>query len=254
MIANINGLNINYIQEGSGKDLLFLHGWGGRWESWYPIIQHFKVNYRVTAIDLPGFGQSDLFPNPTGLLGFTEIISGFINNLELNRPAVIGHSFGGSITATLAINYPELISRIVLADASGIRKQSLRKKVIMAAAKTGKAVFSLPILKSGQNYLRSALYNILGESDYLTAGKLKESYKIIINEDISPILAKINLPTLIIWGEKDRSTPLWQGRIFNRLIAGSKLIIIPHTGHFSYLENPEMFNESVEHFLDDRKV
>lgn len=251
MEVNVGPLTIHYESLGKGKELLFLHGWGGKWESWFPILEHFKANYRVTALDLPGFGKSDTQTLPFGVSDYAKVVAEFIKKICLEKPVVVGHSFGGTVASLLTALYPELVSRLILVDARGFRNKSLKKLALKAVAKTGKAIFSFPILLHVQMAAQNLLYRIIKEEDYLKAGKLKESFKIIVEEDLKPILPSISVPTLIVWGEKDTFTPLSHGKLFHQLIPYSKLVVIPHVGHFSYLENPEMFNEEVEKFLKE---
>lgn len=250
MEVSINNIKINYFEEGSGPDMLFLHGWGGKWQSWYPILLHFIKDYHVVALDLPGFGDSGFSTTPFSLKDYASIVSGFINKVSLKKPILFGHSFGGSVAAVLIANEPLISNKLILVDSSGIRNESIKKITSSFLSAIGKNIFNLPLLSRYSHIIRDFFYRvILKETDYLDSGKLKQTFIKVVNEDITPLLSKINISTLIIWGAKDNANPLWQGKIFNKLIHNSKLVVISNTGHFSYLENPERFIEEVEKFI-----
>lgn len=250
MIIKIDNIDINYIVEGTGAPIILLHGWGGCIDSWYPITEHLKKDFRVYVLDLPGFGKSDRPKEAIGIKDYALLISLFINKLKINNPVVVGHSFGGSVAAVLSAFYPQQVLRLVLTEASGIRIKSIKLAFIQLLAEGGKNLFNLPLLKHFHSVGRNILYNtLLKESDYYSAGDLKEILKKIISEDIRDLIKKINIPTLLIWGKNDKATPLWQGELLHSLIPNSKLVVIPNCGHFAYLENPESFLEEVEKFI-----
>lgn len=246
----INGLKVNYQVEGNGQSILLLHGWRGCIDSWYPVTQYLKSKYKVYVLDLPGFGKSETPMPPFDYYSYGDLIGSFIKQLKIDKPIIIGHSFGGSIAAGIAARYPELVRKIVLVDSSGIRIKDLRFFTINIASEMGKNLFRLPIISQFYPGIRNLFYKIIGEEDYLMAGKLKATLTAVVRQDIKHLLININCPTLLLWGKNDRATPLWYAHEFKRLINNSRLIIIPNTGHFSYLENPERFCEEVEKFIN----
>lgn len=119
----------------------------------------------------------------------------------------------------------------------------------MQLAKIGKSLFSLPGLNKFQEKARQKLYRIIGEHDYEEAGVLREIFKNIINEDIRKDLPQIFIPALIIWGGKDKITPLKDGRLMQKLLPDSQLVVFENGSHFAYLEEPERFTRQVVDFL-----
>ncbi len=98
-----------------------------------------------------------------------------------------------------------------------------------------------------------AIYNRRYASpDYLNAGPLRETFLRIISEDLTPYAAQVRAPTLLIWGDRDTDTPLWQGRKLEQVMPDAGLIVFTGAGHFSYLERLNEYLRIVEHFLKDK--
>jgi pimeloyl-ACP methyl ester carboxylesterase len=125
----------------------------------------------------------------------------------------------------------------------------LRNKALKVVAKTGKAVLSIPGLKKLQKPLRKKLYDKAGNSDYLTAGPLKEIYQKTIKQDLSSEAAKITQPTLLIWGSHDTETPLTDGEQLAGLINDSRLEVLDGS-HFIYLDYPEKIARHIKEFAN----
>lgn len=226
--------------------MVFLHGWGGAWQSWAPVVEKLESKYTIYALDLPGFGLSTL-SRAYDLADYVEEIHKFIQK-EILDPArmtkkvvLIGHSFGGQVALKFALTHPEMLDGLVLVDAAGVRKESWKVQV----ARLG----SLGILRNF-GILRKFGRNLLGSEDYLkVTGLLRETLKKISGEDLTSEFHKIKLPTLLFWGEKDKATPLKWGEILHSKISNSKLVIVPGGGHFSYLDDQELFVENLHEFI-----
>lgn len=245
-------------------NLVFLHGWRSQKEVWMPVIDKLSVTNNqlsVYLLDLPGFGGSPipnstppLIPAPRGegkgggwtVGDYAEVVKGFIEKLRLKNNIIIGHSFGGRIGIRLAATKPELIRKLVLVDSAGIRDKQAKKTVLKLLAKTVRPIF-VPKFMQG---LRKKIYQKIGADDYLATPELQKTFINIINEDLTEDMKKIKLPTLIIWGDQDRETPIEYGRKMNELIEGSKLEILKGAGHFSFLDKPEEFVSQLLNFIN----
>ena len=102
MQITIDNLNINFQVYGSGKPLIVLHGWGDRSDTWYNFAQALSNTYQVFLIDLPGFGSSDAPPVPWGVEEYSQVITKFIEELDIEAPVLLGHSHGGRIACKIA--------------------------------------------------------------------------------------------------------------------------------------------------------
>jgi len=229
------------------RTIVFLHGWGASAESWLPIANAWSDSAtRMLLIDLPGFGASDPPRRPAGVFEYRDLIAAVLDQFGIRGAVLIGHSFGGSVAATLAVARPELVSRLVLVDSSGIRNMNRGSRRLIRVI----ARFVRPLFRArGMQPFRRAIYRLIGSEDYIARPDLQESFRKIVAQDIQPILHRISQPTLIVWGEKDLDTPLAHGRRFAELIAPAKLVVISGAGHYSFLDAPEAFLDALQEFL-----
>lgn len=170
-----------------------------------------------------------------------------IVNKEKDRVVLIGHSNGGRIAATYASVYPTNLDRLILIDCAGILHDELRAKLRLlffsTLAKLGRKVGSSALLKN-------LLYKMTGESDYNNATPImKKTMTNLIKKDLSVSLAKITVPTLIIWGEYDKVTPLKDGELIHRLIKNSKLCIVKGAKHSPHFTHAEEVAEIIKKYL-----
>ena len=238
----------------SGTTLVLLHGWGGEWKSWFPVIERFKKSFHILVPDLPGFGETPL-QHALTLDAYAEEVQNWLHAQNITKNVVfIGHSFGGAIAALIAAREPSLVKKLVLVDASGIRPaNSTSQKVFAAFVSSGRRVLQLPVLSRAFPVLRKMLYSIgpLKNSDYaaLNDRAWKETFVNIIARDVSNELVKITCPTLLIWGSLDKDAPLWQGQRMQSLIPESNLVVFEGVAHFPYLDQTDKFEETVREFL-----
>ena len=94
MKKNIQGLDINYLQYGEGKDVLLLHGWGQNIAMMKPLGDNLCNNYRITIIDFPGFGESSEPPEPWTIEKYSKLLEDLVSELDIKKPILVGHSFG----------------------------------------------------------------------------------------------------------------------------------------------------------------
>jgi len=210
----------------TGRQVLILHGWGSKSDYWLKTAQLMaKRGVKVIIPDLPGFGKSNKPPWPWNLDEYCFFIKEFADSLGLKDFYLLGHSFGGSLAAKLALKYPKRITKLFLVGAACIRKKTFKKKVLLVFSKVFKIFSYIPLFKK-------AFYKFVVKSDYPnTKGFMKKTYLNIIKEDLINSLEKINIPTIIIWGENDNVIPLKYGQLINSKIKNSKLIVIPHGTH-----------------------
>ena len=259
MKAEIDGLNINYRDEGQGPLLLLLHGWGSNVDLFDGIFKFASKKYHVVGMDMPGFGKSDEPKEPWEVSDFTEFVIHFIQKLYPKEKDIIflGHSMGGRVIikmlgntqgTKLSFNVP----KIILTDSAGIKptpskKQSFRTrrykfyKNLLIKTRIAK-LFPATI---------ESLQKKFGSADYAAASPIMRASLVkVVNEDLSPYMPNIKMPALLIWGDKDTATPLSDGQKMEKLMPEAGLAVIPGAGHYSFLDNMYMYNKILGSFLN----
>jgi pimeloyl-ACP methyl ester carboxylesterase len=244
MFYNYQNLNIHYETLGNGQDIIFLHGWGSNSEIFKPIIKDIKNKYKITLIDLPGFGKSTINHSIKSIIDVSNLIIDFINKNKIINPILIGHSYGGRIASYIATKIK--VNKLILIDSAGIKQKSILKTIKIYIYKLRKKIYK--ITKQVMKY--NNLINNSGSKDYKAASSLhKAMLKEAVNTDLRPIFKQIECETLIIWGINDQTTKLKDARIIQKLIRNSALIIIPSAGHFPFLENQYYFLKVFNNYL-----
>ncbi|MBN1564015.1 MAG: alpha/beta hydrolase [Anaerolineae bacterium] len=233
--------------------VLLLHGWGAKIQSFWPVAENLAPKgYQLHLLDLPGFGISDPPPTTWGVADYMRFVLAYLDSAQLDRVAVIGHSFGGRIALMLAADHPDRISKMILANSAGLVtpptiKQMIRNGLVRAARDTlGKLG-----LESLQTRLRERYNQRYASEDYLNAGDLRETFLQVIAQDLTDYARRVQAPTVLVWGDQDTDTPLWQGRKLEQLIPDAGLIVFEGAGHYSYLDRLYDFIRIVDHFLRD---
>ena len=254
MLLNIDGVDINYEIYGEGESaLLILHGWMGSIPAMAPIWQYFRKDRKVVVIDFPGQGGKSGIPKEAcGVPEYGEMVKKFLELLKIEKPDVIGHSFGGRVIIYLASKYTEIFNKIILTDAAGIKpKISIKRFIKIKSYKFGKFILNMFCPKAKREQKLNELRKKYGSSDYalLSSDVMRETFNKVINLDLKNNLKDIKSPTLLIWGEKDESTPLYMAKIMEKEIKDSGLVVLENAGHFSYLDESYRYNLIVENFL-----
>ncbi len=247
----VNGQLVEYKDEGKGKTIVLLHGWGSTLGVFDELVQFLTKSYRVIRLDFPGFGSSPKPSDDWTVDSYAQLTAAFLKKLDIRSIyTIIGHSFGGRvIIKAISKGYldPE---KVVLIGAAGIKpKQQIKKSVYKLIAKTGKVVTSLPGLKALQPALRRRLYESAGTTDYLNAEAMRPIFLSTINEDLTSLLSDISQPTLMVWGENDGEVPVKDAETMHGLIKHSQLIVVPGAGHFVFIDDPTAVQKEIGTFL-----
>jgi pimeloyl-ACP methyl ester carboxylesterase len=249
MHIEIDGVKVNYIVSGEGRNVILLHGWGQNIQAFQAVHNFLESKFRVYTIDFPGFGESDGPPVPWGIEDYTTLVEKFVKNLQINDPILIGHSFGGRVSIVYSSRND--VRKVILVDSAGVKpKRSLDYYVKVYTFKSAKYLLKLPIISKFEKELLGKLRSKFGSSDYKnTSGVLQQTMVKVVNEDLTHLMPKIKAPTLLIWGEDDTATPVSDGRLMEKLIPDAGLVVLKGCGHFSYLEKFNEFAVIVDHFL-----
>lgn len=176
----------------------------------------------------------------------------FISKLNINKPHVIAHSFGGRITIYLASNYKDLFSKIVLVDSAGVKpKISIKKKFKIFMFKCGKVFLKIITPKDKYAEKLNEFRKKFASSDYssIKSDIIRQTFSKVISLDLTNNLKNIENPVLLIWGENDTDTPIYMAKIMEKKIPDSGLVVLKNAGHFSYIDASGDFNLIVDKFL-----
>jgi len=237
MKLDLYGKTINYQISGTGNPFLFVHGWGGNLYSLQILAQLFSTKYMTITIDLPGFGLSDK-PDPEWGVGeYAKFLIDFINKLNLKSVIFFGHSFGGALGIFIAANYPNYIKKLILCAASYKRNSPKTTKM--------SRLFSwLP------PQLKKIIYKIFfPHSDLYRVPELEANFRKIVRQDLTSDLQSIKSPTLILWGMKDKQTPIHHAYELHKKIKNSQLKIFPEIGHNLPLQHSQTVYQEIKKFL-----
>lgn len=251
MNVQIDGLRINYIDEGKGIPVLLLHGWGSSNIVYNGFINTLKNRCRLVAPDFPGCGGSDTMCEPWDLQKYCDFVLKFMKAVGLENPIMMGHSHGGRVTMYMVATGMVAPPKIVLLDAAGlIPKKSFKQKFRAKSFKVIKTVLTLPIIRNFSASLLDKARRHYGSADYNAAPEvLRKTLVSLVNKDIREVLPNIKCPSLLIWGENDTATPLSDAKIIEGLISDAGLCVIKGTGHFSFVERPFEANAIINSFI-----
>lgn len=198
--------------------LVILHGWGGLLAKWQPLagrLKRKKISVRLLKIPAD---------KPRNIRDFSQWLK--FKTKTLAPFYLLGHSFGGQIAIDFAAHHPDRVRGLILLSSAGVRRRTLKARLLIPIAKIIKHLVPVSPL------LRRRLYRIIRETDYDRATPaMKATMRQILAEDQQENMKKIINPALIIWGEKDSYTPLWQGRLTHRLIKNSRLVVVSGGRH-----------------------
>lgn len=245
----VDDIVVNYQTTGSGKAILMLHGWGSDLKTFDKLSSDLSKYYQIVRLDLPGFGQSELPPTDWDLAHYVDFVADFITKRKLTVYAIVAHSLGGRI-AISGVGAGKLKpKRLVLLSSHGIREsRTLKARLLWLSAKVGRAV-TVVLPANYRNHIKKRLYQAAGSDDYLNAGPLKQIFTRIVNEDVRPEAAMINVPTLLIYGEEDKVTPVIYGEAFHKLIQHSRFEKLSGAAHYVHLDQPALVYRLIAEFI-----
>ncbi len=234
----IDGLKIEYELLGTGEPVLLLHGWGASMDTMHPIAEHFvKLGKQAVMLDFPGFGKSDVPLEPLDMQKYAGITKQFIELNGLRGADCLCHSFGGRVAIMLSSEDSTLFGKLIFVDAAGVKpKRGIGYYYRVYTYKLGRLLARCAFINK-LFHLDEKLSNA-GSDDYKAlSGAMRETFKNVVNLDLSDRLSRIQNETLLIWGSEDKATPMYMAKLMEKKISNSGLAVIEGAGHYSYLEN-----------------
>lgn len=249
---------LNYTRCGKGEPIVLLHGFLGGTAYWVPLATGLKHAHDVIAVDLPGFAGSTKVPAPETLGGYAGVVVELMDDLGVKSCSLLGFSMGGMIAQQAALDYPSRIEKLVLYGSAAIgdlphRFESWeasiarieREGVEPTADRTVATWFVEGAKHPFYSVCREACRGAYGPS-CITVMRAMQKWNSVAR------LKDIRIPTLVIVGDKDRSTKVSDSIVLWEGIPGAQLCVLPGCAHGAHMEKPGLFNRVLAEFLSEQ--
>jgi pimeloyl-ACP methyl ester carboxylesterase len=252
-VVAVNGCRIRVMRGGAGDPLIYLHGASGA--AWLPFLQTLTRDFEVIAPEHPGFGESDAPDWLDNIHDLAYFYLDFLEQMKLSGVHLVGNSFGGWIAAELAVRSTQRLASLTLAGSAGLY---------------------VPGVEQFDSYLNSEERRL--QNFFYDPNNAKEMIARVLHPDMEDIalknrttvarvswqprshdphlakwLHRIDVPTLLVWGDTDRLFPKEHALAYQETIPGAKLVIIPKCGHVPQIEQPDAFVAALESFIDSQR-
>ncbi len=272
--VEVDGATVHYQKFGDISDptLILIHGYTASTYIWKNTAPRLADNgFHVIAVDLLGFGFSD---KPAWfdykITSQARMIERFMDRLGIGRATIVGSSYGGAVAATVTLDYPERVEKLVLVDAV-CNDEAKDHPILKLTALPGVGELLTPFLADSKALLKYRMQGTLAPANHhlITQERIEAIHRPLNAADGHNALLQtarnwdacrieqdanlINQPTLIIWGEEDTVIPIHNGENLHREILNSRFIVLRNCGHIPHEETPEKFVEIVTEFCRDKK-
>jgi pimeloyl-ACP methyl ester carboxylesterase len=254
---------------GAGPPVVFIHGLAGCWQNWIENLPRIARARRVVALDLPGFGQSEMPRDRITITNYARTVETLCERLRLGPVVIVGNSMGGLVAADLAARVPRRVARLMLVSAAGLTHQHLLRRpvlvvtrIAMLAANTTVTQHELLLSRARIRHLllstimrhpsRIELDVLLQQAPRSGLGGFMAAIDELIGYDIRERLPEIDCPTLVVQGRNDMLVPVGDAAEYVRMIPDARKAIWDETGHAPMLERPQRFNAELLAFLGER--
>jgi len=271
--SQVRNINVAYIEKGSGENtILLIHGLGTYAKGWIKNIDVLSRHNRVVAIDLPGYGKSDKGYYKYTLDFYAQVLTELMVDLGIEKATPIGHSMGGQIAMTMALDYPDFVDKLVLISPAGFERFDNGEGDWLVNVMTPELVKDTPIRAIDTN-LRYNFYETPQDAEFLITERIQlrgasdfDNYCYAVSKNVQGMidgyvydrLDQINQETLILWGENDELIPnryLHAGwtkdiaKIGEDEIPNNETFLFPKCGHFVQFEKADDTNEAILNFM-----
>jgi pimeloyl-ACP methyl ester carboxylesterase len=276
--VQVGGRSMNVIDIGPDADsgpaigtIVWIHGLSGSWQNWLENLPFFARTHRCIAMDLPGFGESEMPVEKIAISGYAAAVDELLGVLGVAPATVVGNSMGGFVGAELAIRFGTWVEKLVLVSAAGLSVEHQRHERVLALMRRGSKALAL-----GSGWLASKsdelarrprsrlamLAVVAAHPDRLPAPLVAEqlhgsgkpgfidALDALSDYPIRDRLGEITAPALVVWGTKDLLVPVRDAWEFGELIGDARVVVYEDTGHVAMLERPVAFNALVQEFLE----
>ncbi len=267
------GIRMHYRDQGSyeAPALVLLHGSNSSLHTWEPWVARLKDRYRIITLDLPGHGLTGAtLARDYTYSGMADAVDALLVRLGINKAAIAGNSMGGAVAITYALQHPDKVSALVLVDSAGVAappgaRKTDRPLAFELAAKPWAQVLLQNL--TPKSLVREGLLKSVYDPEFVTKEMVERYWDLArypgnreatglrfawyaANMDKSLPVERLEMPTLILWGEEDRLIPVETASLLNQKIDGSGVIIYPETGHLPMEERADETAAATGVFLD----
>ncbi|MTB53435.1 alpha/beta fold hydrolase [Lewinella sp. W8] len=270
-----DSLRLAYVDEGKGeRTLVFVHGLGSNLQAWKKNVAALRKDYRCIALDLPGYGKSGKGEFPYSMDFFAESLDALIRGLELEKVTLVGHSMGGQIAMTLALQRPDYLEKMVLAAPAGLESFSETDRTFFATYVRPEILMATPEAQIKKNFAVN-FFDMPEDAQFMIQDRLalredSAAYAAycamiprcvmgMLDAPVANRLGAIEVPTLILFGENDQLIPnkilhptltvATVAEVGEKGIPGAQLSFLPESGHFVQWEKSDRFNTYLRQFI-----
>lgn len=269
----VGSLSTRYLAAGEGPPLLLLHGVGDNALDWRWVMPALARKHRVYAPDLPGSGGSAKPNTGYSPASFARFVGAFLEVLGVERAAVVGNSLGGLVALRLALSEPRRVTALGLVASAGLGREATYALRSLALPGYGKLAVTWGKTRPGalqRAFGRATL--LFGRPWRAPRSWIKEHYRLarlpgFLEAQLAAVraqvgyrgqrevlldkLARVEVPTIVVWGTRDRVLPYSQGQEAAARLPRGFLELVPDCGHAPQVEHPERFASSLGDFLGD---
>jgi pimeloyl-ACP methyl ester carboxylesterase len=255
--AEVNGHSVAYRHAGEGPPLVLLHGFLCDSRCWRTQLAGLSDRFRVVAWDAPGAGSSSDPPDSFSIMDWAQCLAGFLDVVGIERAQVLGLSWGGILAQEFYRLYPDRVLALVLCDTYAGWKGSLPELACKERLERCLLESSLPpedfvARWVPEFFTQGASHDLKEEMSALVSDFHPLGFRLMAKSsadtDTTDLLPNIEVPTLVLWGDNDRRSPMNIAEQFHDAIPEAELAVIANAGHVSNMEQPEEFNAQVRPF------
>lgn len=262
----VDGLRIHYVQAGSGSPVVLVHGIAASAVDWHLNVAALAQHFTVTAMDLPGFGESEIPTTPMAMIDAVRFLDGFLPALKIEAAALIGNSMGGLICAHYAIARPNRVRSLVLVDPAGMaRDLSIHFRLLTipalgrrflkpnpnAGALAARGLFADPT-RAPAIWMADKVRDRGPQAQRHMLHALRSGASIFgLRRELIMLdrLRLLDIPSLVMWGAHDHVVPAWHLQLVRQRFPSAQTYLFADAGHVPMLECPEEFNRVAIDFL-----
>lgn len=250
---------VHYEVYGRGRPVILLHGWLGSWGLWQETMSFLGQKYRTYALDFWGFGESGKKRDTYDVQDFVSLVRQFMEQMGIVRAPLVGHSMGGTVSLSVAIRYPEWVSKVVVVG-SPMVGSSLASLLKLAGYRVNAFLLfnMMGLFRASMKYYarqicRDPRYPEMMDRDLsrTTLESFLLSIASLRRTDLRPMLGQIKVPVLGMYGDKDKVVHPLQWQPLQAGIPQARIVRFENAGHFPMLEEPQVFTQRLRDFLDE---